>query len=134
MEQVCKYTPLSYQYKFVSVYVLMVSGHLVEDFSSPTHLCGVCLRKLQFRLGFDVRGRYQRLGAFYRSVNMLKETKWIEQRLQTLREVLGDDDGVAIGAPGIEEDSDVPRDDNDGGVTVDPDAVAIEVVDLTSPV
>jgi hypothetical protein len=37
------------------------TGHLVEDLSAPAHLCAVCLRKLQFRMGFDVPQRYQRL-------------------------------------------------------------------------
>jgi hypothetical protein len=29
--------------------VMNGTGHLVEEFSAPAHLCAVCLRKLQFR-------------------------------------------------------------------------------------
>ena len=37
--------------------IMMGTGHLVEDFAAPFHLCGVCLRKMQWRLGFNVVGR-----------------------------------------------------------------------------
>ena len=56
----------------------------MEDFSSPTHLCNICLRKIQFRLGFDVLRRYQRLGEFFRSVDMNHEAKWIDKRVKDL--------------------------------------------------
>jgi hypothetical protein len=38
---------------------LMVgTGHLVEDFDAPMHLCGIRLRKLRWRLGFSFETHY----------------------------------------------------------------------------
>lgn len=36
--------------------VMNGTGHLVEDFGAPSHLCPVDLRKMQWRLGFSVAG------------------------------------------------------------------------------
>ena len=40
------------------------SNHLQESDRRPLHLCPVCLRKLQFSVGFDVVKRYQALAQF----------------------------------------------------------------------
>lgn len=56
--------------------LMMGTGHLVEDFNAPSHLCGVCLRKLQWRTGFDVRLRYKLLSTVYDSMGMTKEREW----------------------------------------------------------
>jgi hypothetical protein len=56
----------------------------VEDFSAPAHLCGVCLRKVQFRAGFDVTTRYERLLEVFRRGGLRKEARWVEKRLAHL--------------------------------------------------
>merc|ERR1712154_430572 len=56
--------------------LMMGTGHLVEDFNAPSHLCGVCLRKLQWRTGFDVRLRYKLLSTVYDSMGMIQEREW----------------------------------------------------------
>ncbi|CAB9525498.1 Archaemetzincin-2 [Seminavis robusta] len=60
------------------------TGHLVEDFLAPFHLCPVCLRKLQWRLGFSVVYRYKKLADSLRGLGMDKEEKWIGKQLETL--------------------------------------------------
>jgi archaemetzincin len=64
--------------------VINGTGHLVEDFSAPAHLCAVCLRKLQFRMGFDVPQRYQRLLSVFKAGGLTKEARWVERRLANL--------------------------------------------------
>lgn len=64
--------------------VMNGTGHLVEDFSAPAHLCAVCLRKLQFRMGFDVLQRYENLFGVYCAGGLTKEAKWVQKRLNTL--------------------------------------------------
>jgi archaemetzincin len=57
--------------------LMMGKGHLVEDFAAPFHLCPVCLRKMQWRLGFSVMGRYRHdLSDAFQSMGLKKETKW----------------------------------------------------------
>jgi hypothetical protein len=57
----------------------------VEDFSAPAHLCPVCLRKLQFRLGFDICERYEGLLALFEKWRLAPEARWISDRLRSLR-------------------------------------------------
>jgi hypothetical protein len=57
----------------------------VEDFTAPSHLCPVCLRKLQFRLGFDVLQRYEGLLAVFQKWDLGPEARWVADRLQSLR-------------------------------------------------
>lgn len=73
------------------------TGHLVEDFSAPSHLCPVCLRKLQFRLGFDVEERYEGLQRVFDKWNLRAESKWIEDRLKVIRSTDSSE------APAVEE-------------------------------
>ena len=68
------------------------SNHLKESDSRPMNLCPVCLRKLQYSIGFDVVSRYRNLLQFYRPVESLahrgwkvgfeNETQWIIKRLR----------------------------------------------------
>ena len=69
-------------------------GHLVEDFSSPCTLCGVCLRKLQFRLGFGVLGRYQRLRDVYHAAGMQAEVRWLDARVAYLERICPGGEGA----------------------------------------
>ena len=63
----------------------MGTGNLVENFRAPSHLCGVCLRKLQWRLVFDVIERYRLLAkAFGESMEMMKEAEWCEKQFTYL--------------------------------------------------
>lgn len=60
------------------------TAHLVEDFASPCHICCVCLRKLQFRLGFDVASRYEALREVYSRFGMNEQVRWAQRRLASL--------------------------------------------------
>jgi archaemetzincin len=62
------------------------SNHLAEADARPLHLCPVCLRKLQYSVGFDVARRYQRLREVCRAAGFEKEQKWLENRVNYLRE------------------------------------------------
>ncbi|GFH53607.1 hypothetical protein CTEN210_10083 [Chaetoceros tenuissimus] len=64
--------------------LMMGTGHLVEDFKAPSHLCGICLRKLQWRTGFNVRMRYKLLTNYFESVGMGKEETWARKQLAFL--------------------------------------------------
>jgi len=73
------------------------SNHLKESDSRPMHLCPVCLRKLQYSIGFDVVSRYRNLLQFYRpaeplarrgwNVGFEEEAQWVIKRL---RWIMGD--------------------------------------------
>ena len=62
------------------------TAHLVEDFSSPCHICCVCLRKLHFRLGFDIIHRYEKLEQVYKSHGLTEQRKWVARKLDSLGE------------------------------------------------
>ena len=64
--------------------VMNGTGHLVEDFAAPAHLCAVCLRKLQFRLGFDVTERYRKLLDVFTQGGLKKEARWVKKRIESL--------------------------------------------------
>ena len=64
--------------------LMIGTGHLVQDFSAPTHLCGVCLRKLQWRLGFSVKTRYKLLSNQFANMGMEKEGKWANKQYEHL--------------------------------------------------
>lgn len=61
--------------------VMNGSNHLQESDARPLRLCPVCLRKLQFRIGFDVVNRYERLLRFYQKVGFEDESRWVTRRL-----------------------------------------------------
>ncbi len=58
------------------------SNHLEEADRRPLHLCPVDLRKLHRSVGFDVRERYERLGAFYRDIGFDDDAAWIDDQLE----------------------------------------------------
>ena len=60
------------------------TGHLVEDFAAPAHLCPVCLRKLQWRLGFRVRGRYSLLTDAFHTMGMTRESVWTRKQVDQI--------------------------------------------------
>jgi archaemetzincin len=64
--------------------VLNGSNHLQESDSRPLSLCPVCLRKLQFSIGFDVVARYRQLLDFYRKVAFEPEAQWVATRLRRI--------------------------------------------------
>ncbi len=65
--------------------VMNGSNHLQESDRRPLHLCPVCLRKLQFSVGFDVVKRYQELMQFNQGAGFEDEAKWLTQRLEKIR-------------------------------------------------
>ena len=65
------------------------SNLLQESDARPMHLCPVCLRKLQFSIGFDVVDRYRKLLIFYQKVGFEQEARWVSNRL---KRILGDND------------------------------------------
>jgi archaemetzincin len=60
------------------------SNHLAESDARPIHLCPVCLRKLQYNIGFDPVVRYRRLGKFYEKYGLEPEAKWVQGRLKNI--------------------------------------------------
>ena len=61
------------------------TGHLVEDFASPSHLCGIDLRKLQFRLGFDIVQRYELLAEIWKDWEFPSEAQWCRKQAERCR-------------------------------------------------
>ena len=61
------------------------SNHLVEADRRPLHLCPVCLRKLQWSIGFDVLKRYSALEGIYRANGFTDEADWFMRRLKSLQ-------------------------------------------------
>jgi archaemetzincin len=72
------------------------SNHLKESDSRPMHVCPVCLRKLQYSIGFDVVSRYANLLRFYKKANFDNETRWVANRLEW---ILGAEAARAITQP-----------------------------------
>jgi len=62
------------------------SNHLQESDRRPLHLCPVCLRKLQFSVGFDVVKRYQSLAQFDEQAGLDDEARWLLSRVEKTRE------------------------------------------------
>jgi len=69
--------------------VMNGSNHLQESDRRPLHLCPVCLRKLQFSVGFDVVKRDEALAQFERRAGLEDEAAWVERRLETIRHSAG---------------------------------------------
>jgi archaemetzincin len=64
--------------------VMNGSNHLEESDARPLSLCPVCLRKLNYSIGFDVAERYRRLLHFYRKAGLEPELRWVAERLKKL--------------------------------------------------
>src|SRR5262249_8050959 len=60
------------------------SNHLGELDARPLHLCPVCLRKLQWSVGFDVEERYRGLRGAAKDAGFGDEALWVDARLKTL--------------------------------------------------
>ncbi len=65
--------------------VMNGSNHLQESDRRPLHLCPVCLRKLQFSVGFDVVKRYENLAKFDERAGFADEAAWLARRLEIIR-------------------------------------------------
>ena len=61
------------------------SNHLQESDARPLHLCPVCLRKLQWSIGFDVVNHYEYLHQFCQRAGFEDEAAWIARRLNEIR-------------------------------------------------
>jgi archaemetzincin len=61
------------------------SNHLLESDRRPLHLCPVCLRKLQWSIGFDVLKRYTELERVNRANSFIDEADWLSRRINTVR-------------------------------------------------
>ena len=64
--------------------LMMGTGHLVEDFGAPFHVCGICLRKLQWRLGFSVVQRYRDLAVALKQAGLTKEASWMQRQVASI--------------------------------------------------
>ena len=62
------------------------SNHLAESDRRPLHLCPVCLRKLQWNIGFDAVERYTALERVNRAAGFTDEADWLSRRIKTVRE------------------------------------------------
>jgi archaemetzincin len=60
------------------------SYSLPESDAQPLELCPVCLRKLQWNVGFDVRARFQGLSDFHRIAGLEAEGAFIAKSLKAL--------------------------------------------------
>ncbi len=67
------------------------SNHLQESDSKPIYLCPVCLSKLRYSIGFDVKERYERLRKFYRSVGFEDYVEEIDKRLKAIGDSASND-------------------------------------------
>ena len=65
--------------------VLNGSNHLEESDARPLSLCPVCLRKLQFSIGFHVVDRYEKLFNFYQEFGFEDEVGWMSKRLKGIK-------------------------------------------------
>jgi archaemetzincin len=57
---------------------------LAELDRSTPWLCPLCLRKLHWNIGFDVRKLYAELRAFHARHQMIDEVRWIDRRVARL--------------------------------------------------
>jgi archaemetzincin len=60
------------------------SNHLAESDRRPLHLCPVCLRKLQWSIGFDVLERYSAMERVARADGFANEVDWLSRRMAKL--------------------------------------------------
>jgi len=61
------------------------SNYLAESDHRPLHLCPVCLRKLQWSIGFDVLERYSAMERVARADSFVDEADWLSHRIKTVR-------------------------------------------------
>lgn len=68
--------------------VMNGANSLEESDNQSSHLCPVCLRKLQHHIGFDTKKRYKELYEFYIKYGLIKEAEWIKKRLTIVKKKL----------------------------------------------
>ena len=61
------------------------SNHLAESDRRPLHFCPICLRKLQWNIGFDVLERYSALERANRAGGFTDEADWLTSRIKRVR-------------------------------------------------
>jgi archaemetzincin len=61
------------------------SNHLAESDRRPLHLCPVCLRRLQWSIGFGVLERYRALERVTRANGFADEADWLSDRIRIMR-------------------------------------------------
>jgi archaemetzincin len=61
------------------------SNNLDESDRRPLRLCPVCLKKLQWNIGFDVIKRYEELEKIYQANELTPEADWITKRLAKIK-------------------------------------------------
>jgi archaemetzincin len=57
------------------------SNHLAETDRRPFHVCPICLRKLDYAIGFDVAARYRELERLYGESGFVDERRWTHERI-----------------------------------------------------
>jgi len=62
--------------------VLNGSNHLVESDARPLFFCPVCLRKLQYSIGFDIVARYRNILNFCKNAGFDDDARWVSNRLK----------------------------------------------------
>jgi archaemetzincin len=66
--------------------VMNGSNHLQESDRRPMHLCPVCLRKLQWSIGFDVVKHYEALVQSCQDSGFSDEGTWVSRRVEKIRD------------------------------------------------
>lgn len=61
------------------------SNNLDESDRRPLRLCPVCLKKLQWNIGFDTIKRYEELEEIYKTNGLASESDWITKRLGKIK-------------------------------------------------
>ncbi len=70
-----------------SAHACMMNGSnsLPESDAQPLEVCPLCLRKLQWNVGFDVRERFRGLRDFHKVSGLALEREFIEKSLEALK-------------------------------------------------
>jgi archaemetzincin len=61
------------------------SNSLAESDRRPLRLCPICLKKLQWNMGFDIIKRYERIKEFFEDQDLHQEAEWIALRIKRIR-------------------------------------------------
>ena len=56
-----------------------------QQLDSPVCLCPICLRKLQYDIGFDISHRYKALHKFCERHKFIHQQKWLRKMLQLMQ-------------------------------------------------
>lgn len=58
---------------------------LSEDDTKPNTLCSVCLKKMDFNFGFNLKDRYQKILEFYQKYSLVEDEKIIWKQLEIIK-------------------------------------------------